>query len=431
MDGSRIRPIHFVVLAICLLTAITDGLDNQVIGYSAPAIATDLGVPFSDFGLVFSSGLTGTLIGAAVLGRLGDRIGRRWTLIICTTLFGALTAVIPLARNVAELSALRFAGGLGMGGAMPCFLTLVSEYAPSTRKAFATGLLWCGYPAGGMTAALIGSQLLSREGGWRAMFYIGGGLALVVASIQFLLLPESLQFLVLNGRNPRRLKRLAARLAPDRDLQDVQFVTGAPVGERAKVTEIFADGRAIATVLLWIALLMTFMLASFLVLWLPGLLKTSGIPIATTALLLALSGLATLPSQAAAGYFLDRVGPWLVLPLTYGALAITVGVLAFSSKVILIVAIAVVLIAFLQGPGIAGTLFLTTSIYPSRVRSTGVGLAMSIGRGGQVVGTLLVGGLVARGVSVSTTILTMSAAPGIALISVALLGLSMRARRVG
>ena len=432
MDRSRIRPIHLIVLALCLLTAVTDGFDNQAIGYSAPAIAADLRVPVSRVGLVFSAGLTGTIIGAVALGRLGDRIGRRWAVIFCTALFGALTASIPMAKNLEELSILRFVAGLGLGGAMPSFLTLVSEYAPSTQRALATSLLWCGYPAGGMFAALLGSQLLAREGGWRAMFYFGGGLALLVAAVQLLLLPESLQFLVLRRRNPQRLKRLASRLAPEFDLEAVQFVADAPVGERARarVADVFADGRAIPTFLLWIALCMTFMLLSFFVLWLPGLLKTSGIPIATTALLLALAGVATLPSQAAAGYVLDRLGPWRVLAPSYAGLAITVGILAFFSKILLIVAIAAVLIGFLQGPGIAGTLFLATSIYPPRVRSTGVGLAMSIARGGQVVGTLLIGGLVARGVSVRTTILTMSAAPAIALISVVLLGLSMRAGRV-
>jgi nitrate/nitrite transporter NarK len=93
--------------------------------------------------------------------------------------------------------------------------------------------------------------------------------------------------------------------------------------------------------------------------------------------------------------------------------------LAFSLKVVPLVAASMVLIGFLQGPGITGMLYLTTSIYPSRVRSTGVGLAMGVGRSGQVVGSLVIGWIVAQGVAVKWTVLSMSVAPLIALVCVA------------
>jgi AAHS family 4-hydroxybenzoate transporter-like MFS transporter len=426
-DEARIRPIHVLVLSICFLTAIVDGFDNQAIGFSAPAIAATLGFPLSRFGVVFTAGLLGLVTGAAALGRLADKIGRRRTLILCTALFAVLTAATPLARTLKELTFLRFACGLGLGGAMPCFLTLVSEYAPKTRKALATALLWCGYPVGGVIGGLVGSQFLSHNA-WQAIFHLGGGFALLVAVLQGLLLPESLQFLALRGTQPERIKRVAARLAPELDLEGVQFVADAPSGKRAGLRDVFSGGRAIPTVLLWVPLFMTFMVTTSTVLWMPGLLKTAGVPIATTALIQALGNFATLPSMTVVGYILDKVGPYRVLPVTYGALALSFGVLAFSLKSVPIIAAAVVLIGFLQGPGISGMLYLATSIYPSQVRSTGVGLAMSIGRSGQVAASLLIGWIVAQGVTISGTFLSMGVPPVIALVGVALLGLNLRAR---
>jgi AAHS family 4-hydroxybenzoate transporter-like MFS transporter len=417
-DDARITSLHILTLTICFLTAVVDGLDNQAIGFSAPAIAIDLGFALARFGVVFSAGTIGTLVGAVVLGRLADRIGRRPALMLCTVLFAAFTGALIFARTVTELSLLRFVGGLGLGGAMPCFLTLVSEYAPKARKALATGLIWCGYPAGGVIGGLIGSQLLPSHG-WRAIFYLGSGLAFLVALLQWLWLPESLQFMALHDAKPKRINRVAAQLAPGFNLEGVRFVADAPTAKLARVRDVFSEGRAIPTILLWIPLFVTFMMTTFMVLWMPGLLKTAGMPIATAALMLALGNFSSLPSQAMAGYFLDKIGPYRVLPLTYTALAIAVAILAFSLKVVPLVAASMVLIGFLQGPGITGMLYLTTSIYPSRVRSTGVGLAMGVGRSGQVVGSLVIGWIVAQGVAVKWTVLSMSVAPLIALVCVA------------
>lgn len=427
-DEARIRPIHLLILGICFLTAVVDGFDNQAIGFSAPAIASDLDVPLARFGTVFSTGQIGLLMGAVALGRLGDRIGRRRALIVCTLVFAIFTAATPLARTVTQLSVLRFICGLGLGGAMPCFLTLVSEYAPRTHKALATGLLWSGYPTGGVIGGLLGSQLLSH-GSWHMIFYLGGGASLLVAILQWLFLPESLQFLTLRDAKPERINRIAAHLAPERDFAGVRFVADASVGERARARDVFAEGRAIPTFLLWLPLFLAFMMTTFMVLWMPGLLKTSGMPIATAALIQALFNFSSLTSQASAGYLLDKAGPYRVLPLAYGALAVAFVVLALSLQLLPVVAAVVMAIGFLEGLAIAGMLYLTTSLYPSQVRSTGVGLAMGVGRSGQVVGSLLIGGLMAEGVSVQWTILSMSVAPAIALVCVVLLGLTVRALR--
>jgi AAHS family 4-hydroxybenzoate transporter-like MFS transporter len=420
-DQARIGPIHIMILAICFLTAVVDGWDNQVIGYTAAAIAPHLHVALSRFGAVFSAGLVGTLVGAVAMGRLADRIGRKRALILCTILFAFLTGATPFARTILQLSMLRLVAGLGLGGAMPCFLTLVSEYAPKTRKALATGLLWCGYPTGGVVGGLLGSNLLAHDG-WRAIYYLGGGVALLVAALQWLLLPESLQFLALRGAPPQRISRIARRLAPELDLTDVSYVADAPTGERSRLREVFAHGRTIPTVLLWIPLFMTFMMTSSGVLWIPGLLKTAGMPLATAALMQAVGNLASLPSMAAAGYVSDRVTPFRVLPIIYGALAAVFVVLAFAVKSVPIVAVSMALLGFLQGPCIAGMLSLATSFYPSQVRSTGVGLAMGIGRSGQLATALLLGWIIAQGVGVTWTITSMGAPPLVASLCVILLG---------
>jgi AAHS family 4-hydroxybenzoate transporter-like MFS transporter len=425
-DAARIRPIHILVVAICFATAIVDGLDNQVIGFSAPAIAADLGIPLSAFGAIFSAGTVGTLIGAMGLGRLADRFGRQRALTLYTLSFAVLTMATPLANTTVELSIMRFLGGLGLGGAMPVFLTLVSEYAPKSRRALATGVLWCGYPTGGMIGSLLGSQVVSRYG-WESMFFVGGALGVAVAVLQWLMLPESLQFLAMKGGQDDRIRTIAAKVEPGADLTEAQFVADTPVGERAAMSEVFAEGRTGATVLLWIPLFLTFMISNFFVLWSPGLLRSAGLPLSTAALMVALNNFAAIPSQAATGYFIDRTGPFRMVPVAFGILAVVIAAMSFSLTTVPIVAAAMLAVGLLQGPCIAGMLFLATSIYPSKVRATGVGLAMGIGRSGQVIGAMLIGGVLAQGATPQWVFLGMATPPVIALVCVLLLGLRLRA----
>lgn len=429
-DDAQLRPIHFQVLAICFITAIIDGLDHQIIGFSAHSISKDLDIPLSNFGVVFSAGIVGTLIGAVVFGRVADIIGRRKSLIICSSIFTVFTLFTPIVANEQQLSLLRLVAGLGLGGAMPSFLTLVSEYSPKNRKAIATSLLWIGYPLGGVVGGLVGAQLIPQFG-WHSVFYFGGVAGVLVVVAQLIFLPESLQFLAMKGGKDSQIQKIAQRLKTGADFSDARFTTDAHSKTRASVSEVFADGRALPTVLLWAPLFLTFMLSKFTVLWAPALFESAGMTVATAATILALGNAATLPSMAATGYFLDRFGPSIILPVSFFLVAVSMVVLAISLATPLIVGVAMIAMGALNGPGIAGMIYLSTSIYPSKVRSTGIGIAMGVGRSGQVVVAMLIGWLVALGLSPKEVFLGMCLAPLFAMGFVILLNISLRNLRSG
>jgi AAHS family 4-hydroxybenzoate transporter-like MFS transporter len=330
------------------------------------------------------------------------------------------------------LAALRFASGLGLGGAMPVFLTLVAEYAPKSRKALATGLLWCGYPTGGVVGGVLGSVLIGQHG-WQVMYVIGGILALAVAALQWALLPESPFYLVLQPGREERVRRIARRIAPDIARHDADYVIGDVLESRevrsgAKVTQIFANGRTGTTLLLWLPLFCTFTITKFTVLWAPSLFEAAGMSVGKASLMLAIGNIASVPSMVLAGFFLDRIGAGRVLPFTYGLLGLAMIMLAVFLRNENVVVASMVAIGLLQGPGIAGLLYLATTIYPAHLRSTGVGLAMGVGRTGQIFVALFVGAILALGVGPSGVVLTMAAAPLTALIAVILLTTRLKAR---
>ena len=421
LDRASLRPIHYMVLGVCFLTAVVDGLDTQAIGFSAPAIAAEHGLSMASFGIIFSAGTFATLIGAALVGPLADKFGRRPLLIISTIVFGVFTALTAYGTTVEQLSTIRFFGGIGLGGAIPCFLTLVSEYAPAKRKGLATGLLWCGYPLGGMIGGLIGSRFIA-SGDWQITFFVGGAVALLAAILQWAYLPESLSMLLSRTGNHQQAERIVARVDPSIALSSIRRIEQGGDKKKVAIGQVFAAGRAGSTLMIWVALFMTFMMTKFMVLWMPGLLKTAGMPLSTAALMLALANAASLPSMAAAGYLLDRVGPYRMLPVAFGLLATAFAVLAGSLAALPVVSAMVIIIGFLQGPGIAGMLHITASRYPLAIRSTGVGLAMGVGRSGQVASSAVVAGLLLLGLGVKATVLLMIIPPIIALACVILLG---------
>ena len=97
-----------------------------------------------------------------------------------------------------------------------------------------------------------------------------------------------------------------------------------------------------------------------------------------------------------------------------------------SLSALSVVSAAVIVIGFLQGPGIAGMLHITAARYPVAIRSTGVGLAMGVGRSGQVAFSAVVAGFMLLGLGGGSTVLLMTIPPLIALACVILLGLNVR-----
>lgn len=182
------------------LTIIFDGIDNQLLGITIPAMMADWGVPRSAFAPIVSLGLLGMMIGGAVAGVAGDRTGRRATLLGSMILFGAATLAIATVRTVISLAVLRFIAGLGLGGALPNAAALSAEYVPLRRRPLAVTLTIVCVPLGGTLAGLFAIPALPALG-WRGLFLIGGLVPIVVAVLLGRLLPESPRYL---ARHPQR-----------------------------------------------------------------------------------------------------------------------------------------------------------------------------------------------------------------------------------
>ena len=214
LDEGRWSGYQKLLVAATALTIIFDGLDNQLLGAAIPSMMAEWGLPRPAFATVLAAALFGMMIGGFIGGYIGDRFGRRVALLGSVISFGVLTLLMAFVDDVSTLMALRFFAGLGLGGAMPNAAALASEYVPLRRRPFAVTLTVVCIPLGGTLAGFTGAVILPAYG-WRALFFVGGTLPLVLAALLWKVLPESPRYLARHRSRWPELVSLLRRLGHD------------------------------------------------------------------------------------------------------------------------------------------------------------------------------------------------------------------------
>ena len=149
IDRYPLGPLQIRIIVLCCLVALLDGFDLLAIGAAAPAMMEPLHIATNQIGFLFSAALFGLMLGAFGLGPIADRYGRRWVLISSTATFGVFTLCTAIAGTLQQVLLFRFFAGVGLGGAMPSFISLAAEYTPRSNRQAVIGLLWTGFPLGG------------------------------------------------------------------------------------------------------------------------------------------------------------------------------------------------------------------------------------------------------------------------------------------
>jgi len=423
IDARRIGPAQWMIIALCACVALLDGLDLQSIGLAAPAIGAELHISPPAFGPVFSIALVGLALGAFVLGPLADRIGRKGVLIAATLCFGLFTLATGAVTSFNELLAARFFTGLGLGGAMPSFIALASDYVPRPKRAAIVALVWAGFPLGGVIGGFLGSWIIPAYG-WHAIFVFGGILPIGLALLLAVFLPESASFLVNTGKPAARIARTLRRVLPDIEVDtQTRFLVHAEASLKMPVTQLFVGGRSFGTLLLWISFFFTFMILVANSSWSPTLLRLEGMPIERSAIAMAIFNFGSLIGSAAAGWMVTRFGPSRVLPLSLVVGAASYGLIGWAAPDAVGVTAAQAVFGLTLGTASSGLIALAAVYYPSMIRSTGVGWATGLGRIGSATGPLVIGQLVGAHWRPDWIFATIGASIPIAALASALMGL--------
>ncbi|MFM0277756.1 MFS transporter [Paraburkholderia sediminicola] len=391
LDRQNVGPFHFIVLSVCFAALIFDGFDTQAIGYVAPAIAKEWSLAGGALGPVFGVGLTGLMLGALGFGPLADRYGRKSIIVVTMIVFGGCTLATAHAVTLNDLMLLRFLAGLGLGGAMPNAIALMSEYAPQRRRATLNTILVCGFSIGAALGGFVAERLIPLFG-WRAVLYVGGAGPLLLAPVILLALPESVRFLAGRGAHADTISRILRRI-------DSGFVVGNEypqwntehVPVKFPVAHLFQEGRAAATSLIWLSIMMNLIVLYFFTSWLPTVLMGAGLRTADAVRTTAYFQVGGTIGALVIGYLVDRMAPTLVLGGAFVCAALFIGFTGSVGANVTLVLPAVFFAGFCIVGGQAGANAFVGGFYPTRMRATGLGWALGIGRIGSVIGPVVAG----------------------------------------
>jgi AAHS family 4-hydroxybenzoate transporter-like MFS transporter len=387
LEKQRISAFQIRVGALCAAVAFLDGFDTQVIGNLLPAISAELHVARPAMAPVGVAGLVGLMIGALTLGPLADIIGRRMVIIGSTLLFGVMTVLTgALTDSLTSLIVLRFLTGLGLGGAMPNSIAMTAEYAPRRSQATMVMVMFCGFPLGASFAGFVSAYLIPAFG-WRAVLYLGGALPIALVPLLIAWLPESIRHLVLQGGQTAKVRDIVGRIAPALAMPEgTRFTLGEQHGRGVPVGHLFREGRAVATVLLWIVFFMSLLNIFLINFWLPTLAHDAGLALTVANMATGLFQAGGVISTLLGGRAIDTLGAYRVLAPAYffaGIFIAAIGYAVASPALLLIVA---TIAGFCLIGGQTGINALSSTFYPTFIRSTGVGWALGIGRIGSIAG---------------------------------------------
>jgi len=389
---SRFQIAMMVLVALCV---VMDGFDAQAMAFVAPAVIQAWHIPRAALGPVFSSSLVGMLFGSLTLGPLSDRIGRRPVLIGSTLTVSAAMLSTAFSQTLGQLLLLRLITGFGLGGIMGNAMALVSEYSPARIRTTLMMCVSCGFTAGAAFGGFVAAVLIPLSG-WPGVFVFGGIVPCVIAIVMALWLPESLQYIIARGCNTEQVDHWLRRIAP---LIAIHVGTRYVVAHNTEpqknaVKGLFSEGRTATTLLLWCVNFLNLLNLFFLTNWLPTIASDVGYRVSQAALIGAMLQVGGVMGTLGMGPIIDRFGFFRVLIPTNLVAAFAIVAIGYVASVSLPV---LLLVVFVAGFGIVGgqpaNNTLSASIYPVRLRATGVSWSLGIGRAGSIVGPIIAGGM--------------------------------------
>ncbi|MBO0851732.1 MAG: MFS transporter, partial [Pseudonocardia sp.] len=176
---------------------------------------------------------------------------------------------------------------------------------------------------------------------------------------------------------------------------------------------LFGPGQARATVVFWVANILSLLLVFGAITWLPALMIKAGYGITNALVFLAVFQVGALAASILGSLVADRHEPKTVVLASFGCAVVGLAALAAKPSTAL-----VYLLVILMGAGATGAqnllLAYIASFYPARSRGSGLGLAVALGRLGGIAGPIIGGVLLAGGVTAEQNFLVFAAAPLIA-----------------
>jgi AAHS family 4-hydroxybenzoate transporter-like MFS transporter len=397
MDNCRVGPLQIRVFVLSLASLIMDGFDVQAMGYLAPSIIGEWKVSSQEMGFILSAGHLGVMIGAIVFSMLADKIGRRPVLVYATFFFAVMTVATAFAQNAEQLLWLRLVAGLGLGCIVPNSTALIGEFSPQRTRVAWVMCITMGFTLGAAIAGYVASALIPLFG-WRSVFIFGGIVPLLIGIAMVLGLPESLKFLAVRKKDLTRLVHWLKQLDPTLRIDAAtRFEAGETTRHGVPFWHLFREGRALVTTLLWIVNFTNILVLYSLSGWLPTIFqRLMGYDPTTATLLATTVQVGGTVGALGLAWLIIRGGFLPLLSLTFAVATVSVALIGQPGLPLPMLYGMVFIAGWCVVGGQPGLNALSSSYYPTYLRSTGVGAGLGIGRLGAILGPSLAALLVAQ-----------------------------------
>jgi len=395
IDNAKFNGFFKLVVAICLLTTISDGFDINIFGLIIPNLMKDWHLAPQNVGYLGSAGMFGMIFGSLVFGPLADSIGKKHSIIIGTTVYVIFTVACGFVHTLQQFAIFRFIAGFGLAGVFPLAVAFTSEFSPKPIRSRLTVWVTSGMAVGTVIAALIGLVVISPKNlaSWHSMFYVSAFIFIVVL-LQFGL-PESVAYLKKKNKN-EQIGRILERIDPSfKATAEDDYQLEAKDPGKGNLSSLFTNGYAKNTILFWLFMASSYIFIYGVLMWLPKLMTLKGYSVKGGLFFTMVWNLGFILGIPLFGYLSDKMGGKRTIQIGWVCLAILVTILGFSNGYM-----ALTVILFLTGAcqhgvsGAAGS-YLAQS-YPASFRATGTTWGYGLGRIGGTLGPIIGGYLLAK-----------------------------------
>jgi putative MFS transporter len=378
------------IIAAAVIGDALEFFDYFLIGFVLAFIIGPWQLTFGQSAVVLLSSGIGATIGACVWGWIADRIGRRKVFIGTVLNYSVATGLLYFTpeNGWVYLTIMRFFVGFGVGGLYCVDLPLVQEFMPTSKRGWVGGLVTAVIPIGVGIAAVLGAYATPTLG-WRGLFAIGMLPSLMVLLVR-IWVPESPRWLVRQGRYDEARKSLAWALQVNAEGLPMPTAATTPV-VKTNWVELFKYPRSL--LVSWLGNLGAQTGVYGIILWAPSLfvllLHVSPNQASKMMILLTVAGFV---GRLCFSYFSERLGRRVSGGmLGFGAAILVIlagynygGTLFGLSAFWLILAAAM----FFADGGFAIVGPYGAEVWPSHLKTTGMGSAYGFGGIGKIIGPL-------------------------------------------
>ncbi|OWF42245.1 putative transporter SVOPL [Mizuhopecten yessoensis] len=250
IDSLGLGPFQLKLFVICGLFTAADAMEMMLLAVLSPVLRCEWQLEKYQVALITTVVFIGMGITAPIWGAMGDKFGRRTTLYMVSLWIGYFGLLTTFSPSYIWILILRSLVGGGLAGSPQSF-AILTEYLPSKHRAKLLNLTQISW-AMGTSFEIIVAAIVLPSLGWRWLLFISAIPSFIIC-IVMKFLPESARYLVAAGRREEAIKVLekAAR-TNSATIPEGRLVCSSPVTQQGKMSDLFSPMYRKTTLQLWV-----------------------------------------------------------------------------------------------------------------------------------------------------------------------------------